>query len=148
VTRDPRLAELRAEFKLRTVFDDREKFRPCFFAALPQVDTECKGDRRAAHFIKQQIIRRELKSRLTQYRRLAPNYDAYVPLNDYEAEAPIWDLRLAVPSCSFHDDCFDGHSMPPLRVWWSQIPAEVLSWAEDFNFTTTLERLFPKEEAA
>jgi hypothetical protein len=143
VTRDPRLAELRAEFKLRTSLNERGRPRPCWFAGLPQVDTECRGVLQACHFIKQQRIRKELTTRLKQG-PLTTRY-AWTPSDEYEVEAPIWDPRLGVNGCLRHHNAFDG-GMPPLYVYWSQIPAEVISWAEEYGFVWSLEREHPKED--
>jgi hypothetical protein len=155
MTRGPRLAELRAEFRIRTVLDERDRIRPCFYAALPQVATKCDGPVRAYHFIKQQIIRRELKSRFVAAQRalagtpLPAKYaDVFLPIDAYQAESPIWMPEIAVPSCAYHDDCFDGNAMPPLTVYWEQIPEAVVGWAEDFSFMNVLERWCPREDAS
>jgi hypothetical protein len=137
VTRDPRLAELRAEFKLRTCLDERERIKPCWFAAVDPLQHPCEGVIQACHFIKQQRIRKELKSRLL---RPWPGGQSYIPYDEYEVEAPIWDQRLAVPGCVAHHDRFDAHREPPLRLTWDQIPDEVMEWAEEFGFVWALKR--------
>lgn len=150
------LRELRYQWKLAVCFKDAASQGPladvtprrCWFGENVPWSGYCSsydsGVPQGAHWLKRQLIERELCYRLDVpipelkvatkkgLRAAAERYRHPIELIWLAA----WDPRLGVPSCTAHHNAFD---LGFLVVDREQVPVHVEAYARDWGFETALE---------
>ena len=102
---------------------------PCWLAQF--TDTPCSGRMDRVHLVPRQLLRRELRKRLT------PS----------ELDAVLWDERAWVPGCRQHHHELD--SSRRLRIPRGLVPGETEVFAREHGLEYWLEREYGMlEEAA
>lgn len=142
------LRELQEAFLLAVVFggDPEGRALPCWYGANVLDAADCKEGRIiASHFLKRRQVERSLARQLNVPEQLLWKTRRVVTATEEQMEAlkvvhaAAWDPRLAVPSCQAHDDRWDGHRMPPLKIYGYQVPSDVDEAVRNYGLEHLLE---------
>lgn len=148
-SRSSDLIALQENFWLAVVFggDPDARAKACWYGLHIDSPRNCEGRIIASHFIKRRRIENYLQGPPGEVADFGePGFPEYTFYPEY-VQLAAWDPRLAVPGCQAHDDRWDGHRMPPLRIGAHQVPLEVALGALDWGIEGQIEDRCPLFES-